>query len=93
MKKNSIKAKKHHGQTQGAPRQAAAPEQRSSLKRWGVLALALCLAGGSSWAFFEFVVWNKLPSELVGKWDVVEGPKEYKEATFEGNGRENLRND
>jgi uncharacterized protein (TIGR03066 family) len=43
----------------------------------------LLLAAGGTWAFFEFVVWNRLPSELVGKWDVVEGPKVYKEATFE----------
>jgi uncharacterized protein (TIGR03066 family) len=52
-------------------------------RRWVFLGLALVLAAGASWAFFEFVVWNKLPSELVGKWDVVEGTKEYKEATFE----------
>ena len=43
----------------------------------------LLLAAGGTWAFFEFVVWNRLPAELVGKWAVVQGPQEYQEAVFE----------
>jgi len=31
----------------------------------------------------EFVVWNKLPKELVGKWEVVQGPPEFAEAEFQ----------
>jgi hypothetical protein len=76
MKKNSIKAKKQHGQTQGASRPAATPDQRSSLKRWAVLALCILIAAGGTWALFEYVVWNTVPRELVGKWVVTEGPDE-----------------
>jgi uncharacterized protein (TIGR03066 family) len=76
MKKNSIKAKKHHGQTQGAQRPAATPERRSSLKRWAVLAICILIAASGTWAFFEYVVWNTVPRELVGKWVVTEGPDE-----------------
>ncbi len=25
------------------------------------------------WAFFEFVVWNELPSEVVGTWEIADG--------------------
>ena len=56
---------------------------RSSPLRWFVLGLGLLLAAGGSWAFAEFVVWNRLPGELVGTWEVVQGPPEYKEAVFE----------
>jgi uncharacterized protein (TIGR03066 family) len=52
-------------------------------RRWVFLGLGLVLAAGASWAVMEFVVWNKLPSELVGKWEVVQGPPKYKEAVFE----------
>ena len=53
-------------------------------RRWIVLGLALILTTVGAWAFMEFVVWNQLPSELVGRWEVVEsdGP-EYREAVFE----------
>jgi hypothetical protein len=74
--KKSIKAKQQRGQAQGVPRPTAVPEPRSSVKRWAVLALCLLLAGGGTWAFFEFVVWNRVPAELVGKWVVTEGPDE-----------------
>src|SRR5262245_6134942 len=44
--------------------------------RWhGVmLGLGLLLAGGGTWAALEIFVWNKLPSALVGKWEVQGGP-------------------
>jgi uncharacterized protein (TIGR03066 family) len=67
------------------PRDAAAPTHGSGrfFSRRLVLFLIFLLAGAGTWAFFEFVVWNKIPSELVGKWDIVDGPKEYREAVFE----------
>jgi uncharacterized protein (TIGR03066 family) len=59
-----------------------APSSSTYGKRWIFAALCLAVAGGT-WAFFEFVVWNRLPSELVGRWEVIQGPKEYKDAVFE----------
>ncbi|MBI3407223.1 MAG: hypothetical protein HY040_02560 [Planctomycetes bacterium] len=58
-------------------------ETGANLKRRIILILALLLAGGGTWAFFEFVLWNKIPSDLVGKWEVVDGPREYAGATLE----------
>ncbi len=34
------------------------------------------LVFGGVWAFCEFVLWNKIPAELVGKWVVLRGPDE-----------------
>jgi uncharacterized protein (TIGR03066 family) len=59
------------------------PRTGSPKKRWALLGLCLLLAGGGTWGFMEFVVWNKLPGELVGAWKVVQGPPEYREAVFE----------
>jgi uncharacterized protein (TIGR03066 family) len=39
------------------------------------------VAFGGTWAFLERVVWARVPSELVGKWVVTEGPQEG--ATFD----------
>ncbi len=65
------------------PAVAAVPARWWPLPRWVVLSLCLLLAFGATWAFFEFVVWNTLPAGLVGNWEVVDGPREYSEATFE----------
>ncbi len=56
------------------------PVTRSGSRFW-ILAAVVLLTGGGAWAFAEFVVWNKLPSDLVGKW-VVEGG-EQDGATFD----------
>jgi uncharacterized protein (TIGR03066 family) len=51
----------------------------------------LIVAGGASWAFAEFVLWNTLPAELVGKWVVVGGEQDgatfdfYRNGTMVGN--------
>ncbi len=42
--------------------------------RWTVIALGLLLLGGATLAVFEFVIWNKVPAALVGKWEVQGGP-------------------
>jgi uncharacterized protein (TIGR03066 family) len=52
-------------------------------RRWVLLGLCLLGVAGGTWAVLEFVVWNAVPSALVGKWEVVDGPPEYKDATFE----------
>ena len=74
-----------HSKSKKPPAQPQRPPTAPgfALKRWAIIGLALILVAGPTWAFMEFVVWNTLPSELVGKWVVVQGPPEYKEAGFE----------
>jgi len=74
--------------------------KRPFLLRWAVLLLCLVFAGGGAWAVTEFLILSKLPSELVGKWEVHGGPQDG--ATFDfyrngsmvahlnNNGRENV---
>src|SRR5262245_55932537 len=80
----SSKTKKQN-KDQMAPRPAPA---RSLFARYrGALLLLLALgAAGATWAVFEFVVWAKVPSELVGKWVVMEGPDEGGTIDFYRNG-------
>src|SRR5437773_1673120 len=77
--KHASKTKKPVARPQPSP----APPARFSPKRWAVLGLGLLIAAGVTWGIMEFVVWNKLPRELVGTWEVVQGPPEYQEAVFE----------
>jgi hypothetical protein len=44
------------------------------LRRWALLALCLVLAAGGTWGVLRYFVWNKVSSELVGTWEVTEGP-------------------
>jgi hypothetical protein len=74
--KKSRQAKNQSANNPDAPNAATVPQGRWPLPRWIVLGLCLLLAAGGTWAFFEFVIWNKVPSELVGKWVVMEGPDE-----------------
>jgi len=78
--KHKAKSKSRPG-----PRPNPVPLARTGApkKRWALLGLCLLLAGGVTWAVMEFVVWNRLPSELVGVWEVVQGPPEFKEAEFQ----------
>jgi hypothetical protein len=80
-----MKTKKQQGIRAGAPPPsvAAPPRSRRGRMLLVVSALGLCAA---TWAFFEFVVWNKLPSALVGKWVVMEGPDEGGTVDFYRNG-------
>jgi uncharacterized protein (TIGR03066 family) len=80
LKKSIHRGKQHrHRSTPAGP--GAAPG-RMSWKRQVFLGLCLVLACGGTWAFAEFVVWNRIPSELVGKW-VVTTPGEQEGATFD----------
>jgi hypothetical protein len=54
---------------------------KSPPRRWSIVALCVIVAGVGTWALFEFVVWNRLPPELVGKWVVEGGPQDG--ATFD----------
>lgn len=65
---------------------AAAPARPAARRKWLLLALVALLAGGGTWAFLELVVWNRVPSALVGKWVVTEGPQEGATFDFSRNG-------
>jgi hypothetical protein len=63
---------------------ASSPETKRALlapSSWILLGLALVLAGVSTVAVYEFFVWTKVPPELVGLWEVEDGPQ--KRGTFE----------
>ncbi len=68
--------------TKTGPTQA----KRFTRWHWAALGLGLLLAGGGTWAALEFFVWNKLPSALVGKWEVRGGPLDGGTFHFSRNG-------
>jgi hypothetical protein len=74
-------AKRAQSQPKGSPPRSASAAKRPLLPRWAVILLCLVFAGGGTWAVAEFVVFSKLPPELVGKWVVQEGEQEG--ATFD----------
>ena len=80
--KSKQRWKKNHTQ----PNPAAAHARPTSWKRLAALGLCLLLAAGGTWAFMEFVVWNKLPPELVGKWVVQGGEQDGATFDFYRNG-------
>ena len=84
--KHAMTTKKTSGKRPAASQQAAVPDMRSSWKRRALLGFCLLLAAGGTWAVLEFVVWNKLPAELVGKWVVMDGPDEGGTIDFYRNG-------
>jgi hypothetical protein len=57
--------------------------RKPSRGKWLIVVSALVgvVAFVGTWAFFELVVWARVPPELVGKWVVREGPQEG--ATFD----------
>jgi len=72
---------KHDRKTNQAPRPTPHSAPGSVLVRWVVPILCLLLAAGGTWGVMEFVVWNKLPGDLVGKWEVQGGDQDG--ATFD----------
>jgi hypothetical protein len=49
--------------------------------RYALIGVCLFIVAGGTWSVLEFFVWNKVPPELVGIWEVTEGPAAG--ATFE----------
>lgn len=84
--KNAITSKKPLGKRQPPPQSIANPDASSRWKHRIGLGLCLFLAAGGTWAVLEFVVWNKLPPELIGKWVVMDGPDEGGTVDFHRNG-------
>ncbi len=83
LNKQLAALKKQTGIKAGAPRPTSPSSTPFPFRRWAILVFCLLLAFGGTWAFCVFVLWNRVPSELVGKWAVTEAPFEYKEATFQ----------
>jgi hypothetical protein len=52
-----------------------------AMKNWVALILCLLFAVGGMWAVLEIFVWHKLPTALVGAWEVQGGPMQG--GTFE----------
>jgi uncharacterized protein (TIGR03066 family) len=79
--------------------QAHQPKQRDRRPTGGILGLPLWLwlafvvtvAGGGTLAVFELFVWNKVPPELVGQWDVEGGPLSGGTFDFSRNGDLEMR--
>jgi hypothetical protein len=74
LQRRKKQAAKEAGHTAGRPALPAA-------STWVLLGLCLLLAGLGTLAVFEFFVWTRVPPELVGLWEVEEGPQ--KGGTFE----------
>src|SRR5262245_54767670 len=67
----SAKANKQKHKSSQTPQATAGRPAFFFKSRLFLVLLALGAAGGT-WAFFELVVWNKLPAELVGMWEVID---------------------
>jgi uncharacterized protein (TIGR03066 family) len=78
-----MKKTKHAKHQTPQPKQHLAPPSAGSGRKVLIAIALLLLTAGGTWAFTEFVVWNRLPGNLVGRWEVVQGPPEYKDAVFE----------
>jgi hypothetical protein len=79
---------KHASKTKKQPQASPlpAPPPRSSFVQWAVLGLVLLAACVGTWAVFEYVIWNKVPSELVGNWVVQGGEQDGATFDFYRNG-------
>ena len=80
---SKISKQNQHRQSQ-SPLSANTPASGRG-RRLLLVLLAAGIAAGT-WAFFEFVVWNKLPAELVGKWVVQGGEQDGATFDFYRNG-------
>jgi uncharacterized protein (TIGR03066 family) len=70
----------------GAVPNPAAANHTGSRRKWLTLAVVALLTFAGTWAVLERIVWARVPSELVGKWVVTEGPQEGATFDFYRNG-------
>ena len=68
------------------PRPAPQKARKSTRRRKALIAICVLLAAGGSWAVLEFLVWSRLPPELVGNWQVQDGPMKGGSFDFSRNG-------
>jgi uncharacterized protein (TIGR03066 family) len=85
--------KKHKRRLQEQAAQRQKPATRLARPRWLVVGLCVLLAAltaGATWALLEFVVFSRIPHDLVGKWVVERGEQEgatfdfFRNGTFTG---------
>jgi hypothetical protein len=75
MNTNRTMQMKRHQQIKQAKQRMQRPKGGVlGLALWVWLAFIVIVAGGGTLAVFELFVWNKVPPELVGAWDVEGGP-------------------
>jgi hypothetical protein len=79
-------AKRQRQVRQPAPGPAGPRSGKVRLRRWALIALCLVLAGCGTWAVLRYYVWPKVPSALVGTWEVTEGPMTGGTFAFSRNG-------
>jgi len=81
-----MKTKPKQRQTNQARTPPMPPAPATSWKRRVLLGLMLIVVAAGVWGLFEFVIWNRIPAELVGKWEIMEGPDEGGTVDFYPNG-------
>jgi hypothetical protein len=85
------KLKQQRKSNRAGPKPGSHERKRLAPSTWVLVALCLVLAGLGTLAVFEFFVWNKIPPELVGMWEVQEGPQKYGTFEFSRNGTMDVR--
>jgi uncharacterized protein (TIGR03066 family) len=60
------------------------PRSEGWLPRWAVALLCVLVAGGATFALFEYVILSKVPRALLGKWVVTEVSGDSKEGNDRG---------
>jgi len=77
------------------PTEGKPPAQENGRKfklwHWALGALCLLVTGGGTWAVLKVFVWNKVPPELVGTWEVKDGPMKGGTFNFFPNGTLEIR--
>src|SRR4051812_22792126 len=86
MKSKEKRAKKNTLKTANTPVPMGAPPHVTSFRGWFVILFLALAAAGGTWALVEYVIWSRVPPELVGKWVVMEGPDEGGTVDFFCNG-------
>jgi len=80
------KLKQQKPMKQTKPRAAPEKSVRVARHHWVLLGICLILAVGGTGAVLYWFVWNKVPAELVGRWEVAGGPMQGGTFEFYRNG-------
>ncbi|HZZ82811.1 MAG TPA: hypothetical protein VFE62_30205 [Gemmataceae bacterium] len=70
-----------------APKPLPKPPAPPPGRRWLLAAMLCLLIASITWAVFEFIVWNRLPANLVGTWEVTDGPEVGSVVEFHRSGK------
>jgi hypothetical protein len=64
---------------------------QGALKYWVALIICLLFAAVGTWRALAIFVWDKLPTALIGKWEVQDGPMKGGTFAFSRNGSVEIR--